>query len=97
MSLEENFREFYGRVIATLESINKNEDELSARIKSLENKIDSKIDEIWSAVNSIRSTLIKDLSSEFSALKMKVSILYWLITALFVFMFGIVGKIILGI
>jgi len=97
MSLEENFREFYGRVIATLESINKNEDELSARIKSLENKIDSKIDEIWNAVNSIRSTLIKDLSSEFSALKMKVSILYWLITALFVFMFGVIGKIILGI
>jgi len=96
MSLEENFREFYGRVIATLESINKNEDELSARIKNLEDKIDSKIDEIWYAVNSIRGTIIKDLSSEFSALKMKVSILYWLITALFVFLFGLVGKILLG-
>ena len=94
--MEENFREFYGRVIATLESINKNEDELSARIKNLEDKIDSKIDEIWYAVNSIRGTIIKDLSSEFSALKMKVSILYWLITALFVFLFGLVGKILLG-
>ncbi|RKY26046.1 MAG: hypothetical protein DRP62_00100 [Planctomycetota bacterium] len=96
MTLEENFREFYGRVLATLESINKNEDELSVRIRSLEDKIDSKTDEIWAAVNSMRSGVIKDLISDISAVKMKVSILYWLLGVMFVFLLGLVGKIILG-
>jgi len=96
MTLEENFREFYGRVLATLESINKNEDELSMRIRSLEDKIDSKTDEIWSVVNSMRSGVIKDIISDISAVKMKVSILYWLLGVMFVFLLGLVGKIILG-
>ena len=93
MTLEENFREFYGRVIATLESINKNEDELSQRIASLEKKIDKKTDEIWSAVNSIRNTSIKDISTDISALKMKISILYWLFGIMFASLLGIIGKI----
>lgn len=96
MTLEENFREFYGRVIATLESINKNEDELAERIRILEKKIDKKTDEIWSAVNSIRNTSIKDIATDISALKMKISILYWLFGIMFASLLGMLWKILFG-
>jgi len=72
---EDELMKFCGRVLATLESLDKNDDELSERINRL-------IDNNRSNFNNLYSRL-EEVEKKLSNLELKYSIMWWMFTVLF--------------